>query len=63
MEVVGDYLWFNAKQLLVKLDGVSIMLQRFNIFQVGDVLAQEGVFIPCQAEGVFELGATGENLF
>ena len=62
MQVVGDDLRLEPEELLVDRDAGLEVLQRLEVLEVADVLAQEGVGVAREAEGVLELGAAGEHL-
>ena len=61
VHVMGDNFRLDAEKLLVEPDGLFEVLQRLQVFHVADVLADKGIFVPGQAEGVLLLGAAGQD--
>ncbi|MBT9141338.1 MAG: hypothetical protein DDT30_01930 [Dehalococcoidia bacterium] len=62
VHIVGYHLGMDAKQPLVKLDGVLELLQSLLILHIADVLAHESMVLPGETEGVLFLGAAGKDL-
>jgi len=62
VQVVADHLRLEAEQLLVHRDAGFVVLQRLQVLQIADMLAEKGVGVAREAEGVLELGAAGERL-
>ena len=62
VEVVGDHLGLEPEEVTVDLDAGLVVLQRLQVLEVADVLAEEGVGVAREAEGVLELGAGRQRL-
>ena len=62
VQVVGDDFGLKMKEPLVLLDALFEGAQRFQVFQIADVVADEGVAPAREAEGAFKLRAARENL-
>ncbi len=61
MQVVGQQLGLDAEELLDMGDPVPKGLQGLVIFQVADVMAEEGVVLTGEAKGVFQLPASRQD--
>ena len=62
VEVVGDHLGLEPEEATIDLDAGLVVLQRLQVLEVADVLAEEGVGVAREAEGVLELGAGRQRL-
>ena len=62
VEVVGDHLGLEPEEAPVDRDAGLVVLQRLQVLEIADVLAEEGVGVARQAEGVLELGAGRQRL-
>jgi len=62
MHVVSDDPWIHLEEPLEVLDGGFVGPQGLQVLHVADVLAQEGVGVFGEAEGVLELGPAGQYL-
>ena len=63
MQVAGDNFRLDAEKPFIELNGMFKMLQRFFIFHIADMLADEGVVVTGQAESIFQFRAAGQDLF
>ena len=61
VQVIRHHLGVETEQPPVHLHAVLVMLQRLQVLQVADVLAEERVALAREAEGVLELGARGDT--
>jgi hypothetical protein len=59
VQIIGHDLRLNAKELPIEIKGSLEVVQRFEVLQIADVLADEGVLVPGQAKSVFQLGPAG----
>jgi len=62
MQIVSHGGGRNAEELLHAVQRFAVEDQRFVVFEIADVLAQESVMILGEAERVLELGAASQNL-
>ena len=62
MQVISDDSRLDPKQALVQLDGDLKVLQRLQILHVADVLAEEGILLPGETEGVLQFGSAGQDM-
>jgi len=61
MHITGKDIRFAPEEMFKKCDSGLKMFQCFQIFHVSNVLADKGVMIPGQTEGVFQFCTTSEN--
>src|SRR5271165_2606884 len=52
----------NAEETFEMIERLAEELHSFHVFEIADVLAQDGIAIFGQAQGVFQLAAAGQNL-
>src|SRR5436853_2939919 len=62
MQIVSDHIRVEIEEMLEMRDALLVRTQRFEVFQVADVMTDEGIVFPSQAERVLQLCAAGENL-
>jgi hypothetical protein len=62
MQVIGDQLGPDVEQPAIVLDALLEGTEGLVVLQVPDVVAEESVLPPGQAEGVLELPAAGQNM-
>ena len=62
VHVISYNFRLDAKQPLVKLDGGLKVFHGLQVLHVTDMLAQEGILITGEAEGILKLGTAGKHL-
>ena len=62
MHIIGHYLGFDAKQLLVELERGFKVLHSLHVLHIAYMLADKSIVIPCEAECVLQLRPAGQDL-
>ncbi|MBA7700061.1 hypothetical protein ES703_108767 [subsurface metagenome] len=62
MHIISHDFWLNSKQLFIELNSIFEVLQRFHILHITDMLADKGVLIFSQTEGILLFGTAGKDL-
>ena len=57
MQIGGDQLGLNPEDLLVMIDSFGVSCKRFLIFEITDMVTEEGVVLALKRKGVFQMGA------